>query len=336
MMEIKRLFAWAIIALPLFAACDNNDEVTIEDGDKPSTEVSLKNLVGEWVLDLSGNSESENRTLVINSDGSFVMENSFSYYNDGQRIISSQFRIEGKFKLIDKNLISDVTKAKQRFADWQDNQYVGMTDWEDMEDHQIADTAQISIIKDGSVLLMKSVYKDPYTPDMPAETICSFYFKKGSNINFNISELQGTWFWWDESGFTGKDEDVVRVAVKFDGDNHHAVPDIPVRVVRVAVKFDGDNIDLIVVPWGQRFICKYEYKNGVVTSKGEVTFRTVWKEHGSNPINYTNPYDSEWLPTYDPQQYQGNLVDGFSFPIIVDGKTAYSEFLGLSPIYQKQ
>ena len=313
-MEIKRLFAWAIIALPLLAACDDDDKVTTDDGGGNSVEVSMKSLAGEWVLTLPDYSETEERTLAIKTDGSFVMENTFSYDDNGQKIINSQFRIEGKFKLSDKNLIGQVTQAKQRFSNWQDMHYVGMTDWEDWEEYEFADTAQVSLLKNGTILLIKSVYRDPYSPELPPQTTCSFYFKKGAALTSDISALQGTWFWWDETRFTGTDE----------------------KAVRVAVKFDGDNIDLIVVPWSQRFICKYEYKDGVVTSKGEVTFRTLWEECGSNPMNFSNPYDSEWLPSYDPVQYQGNLVDGFSFPIIADGNTAYSEFLGLSPIYEKQ
>ena len=299
-MDIKRLFAWAIIALPLFAACDEEDKITTEEGGEGSVEVTMKALAGEWYLNLPDISETEERSLVIKADGSFVMQETYSF--DSQ--IHSQFRIEGKYKLNGTTLVGEVSKSQFRSAKWNNNQYAGLGEWEDYEYYDFADTAQVSLLKDGSVLLIKSNY---YGSEQ-----ASFYFKKGSKLPSDKSVLQGTWFWMDEFKDQGRD------------------------VVRVAVKFDGDNIDLIVVPWSQRFICKYEYKDGVVTSKGEVTFRTLFKENGANEMNYSNPYDSEWLPTYDPKQYTGNLSDGFSFPIFVDGKTAYSEFIGLTPIYQKQ
>ena len=283
--------------MPLLTACD--EKITDDEtGGEGSTEVSMATLAGEWYLNLPESSETVNESLVINKDGSFVMERKYLY--DGQ--VSSENHMEGKFKLEGNYLLCQTTKSQYRYSNWDNGQYKGMSEWQDDQYSQMADTIQVSLIRGGSVLLLMTSYDEGAT----------FYFKKGAKLPSDKSELQGTWFWMEQYFNPGD------------------------RAVRVAVKFDGDNIDLIVCPWSQRFICKYTYKDGIVSSTGEVTFRTLWRVDGANELNPTNPFDSEWLPTYDPEQYTGNLSDGFSFPFIVNGKNAYSRFVGLSPIYTKQ
>lgn len=296
-MEIKRLFAWALIAMPLLAACDD-DKINNEENGGDSTEVTMATLTGEWYLHLPESSETIDESLVINKDGTFVMQRTYS--SEGQ--VSFENHSEGKFKLEGNKLIGQNIKSQYRYSIWDNGQYKGMSEWQDDDYSQMADTIQVSLIRGGSVLLLFTSYDEGAT----------FYFKKGSKLPADKSELQGTWYWMEESY---KSDD---------------------RAVRVAVKFDGDNIDLIVCPWNQRFICKYTYKDGIVSSSGEVTFRTLWRADGANELNPTNPYDSDWLPTYDPEQYTGNLSDGFSFPFIVNGKNAYSIFVGLNPVYTKQ
>ena len=139
----------------------------------------------------------------------------------------------------------------------------------------------------------------------------AMYFRKGSRLPNDISELQGKWISFESYKAGDKN-------------------------VSVAIKLNGDNIDLIVAPWSQRFICKYTYKDGIIASDGEVTFRTLWRVDGCNDFNPDDPWASEWLPTYDPQQYTGNLSEGFSFPFVVDGNKAYCLFLGRSPVFIKQ
>lgn len=304
-MEIKKFLSWALIALPLLAACDDDEKINNEEGGGGSNEVTMSNLTGEWVFNISQVSESVEESLVIKADGSFVNETTYYYYERGTKIINSLHRTEGKYKLEGTTLIGKITKAQYRYANWRNNTYQGLSDWENDEDIVTNDTAQVSLLRGGTVMIMQSEFE--YEEDM------AIYFKKGSNLPNNKSELNGTWF----SMF----------ASKYDNETEE---------INIAIKFDGDNIDLIVVPWSQRFICKYTYKDGIVSSEGEVTFRTLWRENGANEMNMENPFESEWLPTYDPEQYTGNLSDGFSFPFIVDGKKAYSLFVGRASVYTKQ
>ena len=292
---MKRLLAWAMIALPLLAACDG-DKVGNEEnnGGGGSGDVTLSKLAGEWYLNVPDLYESLEVSLIINTDGSFVNESVYSYDNNGIKVIVSQHRVEGKYKLEGSLLIGKVNKAQYKTSgsDWQDEQY-----------EAVDDTAKVSFLRNESVLLIQSL--------SPDERDASFYFKKGTSLPNNKSELQGTWY-----SMETRDEKEAPICV--------------------AVKFDGDSIDLIVVPWSQRFICKYKYEDGIVSSDGEVTFRTLWHENGANELNEEDPFASEWLPTYDPEQYTGNLTDGFSFPFIVDGNTGYCIFVGPSIIYNKQ
>ena len=309
-METRKFLALAIMALPLLAACEKNDKSEEEEGGG-NIEVTMSSIAGEWYLNVPNMSDTDEETLVIKNDGSFVLENSYSYEYDGKKVIGSQTRTEGRFTLNGTTLTSTVSKVQYRYSEWENGEYKGLKDWQDEEYSDMFETAQVSLLRGGAVLLFSTNVDDNQDVRMSGEKI--IYFKKGAKLPSDKSELQGTWFCMEE--YMGPESG---------------------EAIRIAVRFDGDNIDLIVVPWSQRFICKYNYKDGMVSSTGEVVFRTLWREDGCNEMNMSDPFDSEWLPTYDPEQYTGNLTDGFAFPFIVDGKNAYSRFVGLSPFYTKQ
>lgn len=310
-MDIKRLFAWAIIALPLFAACDSGDKINDEGNEEgTSVEVSMKTLAGEWFLNTSDEFEVTEHTLTINSDGSYVEETTMYSTYDDKKEITSQYRNEGTFKLEGSRLYGKVTKAQSRYSRWVDGQNTGLTEWEDNDWYTSYDTVQVSILRNGSLLVLQAIYAG-YGQDINAYT--SFFFKKGAKLPSDKSELQGTWYWM-ETGMISDDE----------------------AVVRVAVKFTNDNVDMIITPWGARYTGKYTYKDGIV-SIGKTTFYTTRDVDGYNDvIDYLHPYDSEWRIPGPDDYYQNSYPDGFSFPFVVNGKLAYSQFVGLAPVYQKQ
>ena len=297
---MKKFLAWALIALPVLAACENEDEIKDEDVAGGSVEVSMKSLAGEWYINEPEQGQSTVENLTIKSDGSFVLEIENSYEDENlQTVVVSYIQhVEGKFELDGTILRGTVSKVQSKHSLWDQGRYVGLSDWEE-DSYSFPENAEVSLLRGGSLLLLESEYG------------VMMYLKKGGKLPNDKSELQGKWFSF-ESYKAGD------------------------MTISVAIKFDGDNIDLIVGPWSQRFICKYTYKDGVIASSGEVTFRTLWREDGCNDFNNEDPWASEWLPTYDPQQYTGNLTDGFSFPFVVDGKKAYSLFVGRSPIFTKQ
>lgn len=308
-MEIKRLFAWAIIALPLLAACDSGDKIDVED-DGTSVEVTMKTLAGEWFLNTSDQSEATEQTLTIKSDGSYVEEITYYSINDDNKVISSQYRTEGSFTLEGSLLLGKIAKSQYRFANWNNGQYNGLTDWEDNEWYTSYDTLQVSLLRNGSLLVLQATYSGS-GQDVNAYT--AFYFKKGAKLPSDKSELQGTWYWM-ETGMISDDE----------------------AVVRVAVKFTNDEADMIITPWGARYTGKYTYKDGIVTI-GKTTFYTTRDVDGYNDvIDYLHPYDSAWRLPGPDDYYQNGYPDGLSFPFIVSGKIAFSMFVGLSPVYQKQ
>ena len=309
-MDIKRLFAWAIIALPLFAACDSSDKIDDEENEEGSSvEVSMKTLVGEWFLNTIDEGQETEHTLTINSNNTYVEETTFySTYNNTKEI-RNQYRTEGTFTLEGSRLYGKVTKSQSRFANYVNGQNTGLTDWEDNDWYTSYDTVQVSILRNGSLLLLQTVYSNG--EDINANT--AFFFKKGAKLPSDKSELQGTWYWWD-TGMIWEDE----------------------AAVRVAVKFTNDNVDMIITPWGARYTGKYTYKDGIV-SIGKTTFYTTRDKTGYNDvIDYKNPYDSRWRIPEADDYYQNGYPDGLSFPFVVNGNTAYSQFVGLAPVYQKQ
>ncbi len=295
--------------MPLFAACDSGDKINDEGNEEgQSVEVSMKNLVGEWFLNSFGELEETEQTLSIKSNNTYVEETTVYSTHDNKKEIRNQYRTEGTFTLEGSRLYGKVTKSQSRYAKFVDGENTGLSDWEDNDWYTSFDTVQVSLLRNGSLLLLQTVYSNG--EDINANT--AFFFKKGAKLPSDKSELQGTWYWM-ESGMISDD-----------------------AVVRVAVKFTNDNVDMIITPWGARYTGKYTYKDGIV-SIGKTTFYTTRDKTGYNDvIDYNNPYDSEWRIPGDDDYYQNGYPDGLSFPFIVNGKIAYSLFVGLAPVYQKQ
>ncbi|MBR6370128.1 MAG: hypothetical protein IKS24_03500, partial [Bacteroidaceae bacterium] len=217
--------------------------------------------------------------------------------------ISSQYKLDGTYELKGSNLITNITNSQFRYME--SNK---MSDWISGDEGLGQDTASVSLLKDGAVMLVEhSVSSEPYSIDM--QDYFSMYFKKGTALPGNNEELQGTWYW--HFSMDGKSSEI-----------------------RMAVKFDGDNIDLVIPAWGQRYTGKYTYKDGFVVV-GKTTFYTSRDVNGVNLINMEKPFESEWRIPGD-EDNQGYYPNGLSLPFIVNGKKAYSIFDGLSPVFTKQ
>lgn len=313
-MDMKKLFVWAIMALPVLAACDSGEKIDdVEEEGGSKVEVTMKTLAGEWYINLNEESESSEETLTIKNDGSYVSEMTWYQIVNGKKEIRSQYRSEGTFKLDGTLLTGTVTKSQSRHSNWVDGVYQGLSEWEDNEYYDSYGTVQVSLLRNGSLLVLESYMSG--SDQMPGyEPEATFYFKKGAKLPSDKSEIQGTWYWYS-LGMIDDDK----------------------SAVRVAVKFDGDNIDMVITPWGARYTGKYTYKDGIVKI-GKTTFYTSREKDGyGGDMNYENPYaTTTWRIPGADDYYQNGYPDGFSFPFVVSGKKAYSRFVGLTPIYTKQ
>lgn len=297
---MKKYLLWAMLfALPVLVSC-NKDKDDVEEENSP--EISVNKLIGTWYLNLSTESEVSEETVIFSSNGAFVTEETYFYIDPatGKKEISSQYKLDGTYELKGSNLITNITNSQFRYMD--SNK---MSDWISDDEGLGQDTASVTLLKDGAVMLVEySGSSEPYSIE---QSYFSMYFKKGAALPGNNDELQGTWYW--NFSMDGKSSEI-----------------------RMAVKFDGDNIDLVIPAWGQRYTGKYTYKDGFVVV-GETTFYTSRNENGVNLINMEKPFESEWRIPSDDQGYYPN---GLSLPFIVDGKKAYSIFEGLSPVFTKQ
>ena len=53
-MEMKKLFVWAFMALPVLAACDSGEKIDdVEEEGGSKVEVTMKTLAGEWYINLN-------------------------------------------------------------------------------------------------------------------------------------------------------------------------------------------------------------------------------------------------------------------------------------------
>jgi|GEM_PF-1792138 len=306
---MKKYFAFLVMMLPLLAACDDEDENGNSGGNGGgSTEITLSTVAGEWYMTTGDSYSSEEESMTFNKDGSCVMlSTSYSYVNS-QKVISRQDRMQGTFTLDGNEMDIHFTKSEYKESIWNEaGEYQGLTDWtadkyfDPEEDGDI--DVDLKLISGGSVVIVTQEYEydgTEYTESM-------MFFKKGASLPSDRSVLNGTWYWYEQ----GSDNEV-----------------------RLAIKFDGSNADMVITPWGERYVGSYTYKNGTITISN-TTFYTSRTNDG-NLINWQDPYSSGWNIPDENSWNQGNFEGDISFPFVVDGNNAYSMFVGLSPIYVKQ
>ena len=86
---MKKYLLWAMLfALPVLVSC-NKDKDDVEEENSP--EISVNKLIGTWYLNLSTESEVSEETVIFSSNGAFVTEETYFYFDPatGKKEISS-------------------------------------------------------------------------------------------------------------------------------------------------------------------------------------------------------------------------------------------------------
>ena len=287
-MDIKRAVAWVLIAMPLLAACDNDDDQGTDDGSL-SAEVTIQDLAGEWFLKIPSPEEPEEESFVIQPDGSYQYYSTFARfdYKEGHFKIR-QYYAEGKISCIGNHFENTTNMEIARFADNIDD--IEQAQWYLIPADTCTYTIDVSLLYDGSVMVLEYYIDD----ENPSLFTIEIFFKKGAtNLPSGNSLLQGTWY-----GENGTD------------------------TVRTAMRFCGDTVELYSsVSFTSLYRCPYTYRDGVVLT-GTPEFFLSRDSEGNDILNPTDPFNVDWQPAsaYNVTDVSEN---GFAFVLIIGDKKSY-------------
>ena len=160
-----------------------------------------------------------------------------------------------------------------------------------------------------SVLVMKQVIKNDQDEN---EMLGMILFKEGKTVTATSNDIQGFWCWYEESGEEG-------------------------LIIRTALKINGDNFELIITPWGERYVGTYVYSNGII--KLNVTAAYTSREEGTGYGTLWGRMNPQTLECDDWRVLNQDHwhVDAVSHtPFIANGDEAYGFIANLPAILEKK
>ncbi|MBR1788000.1 MAG: hypothetical protein IJ762_02245 [Bacteroidaceae bacterium] len=165
-----------------------------------------------------------------------------------------------------------------------------------------------NLLYDKSVLVLKQVFKNG---DDETEMLGMMLFKQGKKVNVTSNDIQGFWCWYEEFG----DE----------------------TIIRTAIKIEGDRFELIITPWGERYVGTYTYSGGLLYLNVSAAYTSREEHTGYGELwGRMNPQTLEcddWR-TLDEENWHVDAVSGG--PFIANGNEAYGIVANLRAIFQKK
>ena len=159
-----------------------------------------------------------------------------------------------------------------------------------------------------SVLVMKEIIKNGKESK---EMLSMLLFKQGKTVNATSNDIQGFWCWY--SAF---------------GDQ---------TIIRSAIKIEGSRFELIITPWGERYVGTYSYSGGILKLNVSKAYTSREEQTGNGELwGRMDPVTLEcddW-GTLDEEYWHVDAVsDG---PFIANGNEAYGFVANLSAIFKKK
>ena len=164
------------------------------------------------------------------------------------------------------------------------------------------------LLYDKSVMVVKEVYKN----DRGEEEMLSFVlFKQGKTVTATSDDIQGFWCWYSEFGEE--------------------------KIIRTAIKIDGDRFELIITPWGERYVGTYTYQAGILhlnvtdgfTSREEHTgYGELWGRMDPQTLEC-----DDWR-VLDREYWHADAVS--ENPFIANGDEAYGFIANIPCILKKK
>lgn len=172
-----------------------------------------------------------------------------------------------------------------------------------VEDGQkLVKTALVKFFYDKSIVVLKYLDEEDNFSEQ-----ADILYKVGQNADTPSKDIQGTWLWY------------------MHGDKQN---------IRAAYIIDGDKIELIIVPYSQRMVGKYSYRNGKIYPQ----FTEFYSGRGQRGDGFGEGAIDEATLACDTW-FICNKGD-FAFvpeelPFIGNGSEAYAAIVGFSTVFKK-
>lgn len=304
-MSKRSVFFVLVFALFLFVSCFEDNSIKKSD------------IVGEWYSNADTRSVFHEQTLIINNDGSFVRLITRYELNGTEKYIAFQERSEGSIKVKGTRLSMKVSKVQSRMAVGNTPGKVVMSEWKDNTNYsRETKTAEIVFFQNSKALLINKLYYPSYDDEK-----LTLFLRKGANLTYNKQDLQGTWYTFRKMPV---DADPFKETVElFDA-------------VDIAINIKNDSIDMIFNMDGARYVGRYTYDNGVLSTVDSLSLYTCLVL-GENMADWKDPYAAPWRESYlgDPDALC-QFYKGFTFMFIPEAKTAYCHFGYYTVPFKKQ
>lgn len=269
--------------------------------------IEKSNLVGEWYNYFDNKEIFSEATLTINSDGTFIYFKTLYGLNGSEKYISYQSEFKGSLKSKGNRLSMKITKAQYRTSVGSIPGTMELTEWSDEIGYSREEkSSEISLLQNCSALLIDKLY-DPHDD----REYLTLLVRKGTALN-NNSDLQGTWCSYR----------------KLDADTYG---------VDRAIKNNNDSIDMVFNMEGARYVGKYTYENGMLSTADSLTYYTCWDSDKNNNANWTDPYAVPWRESSlnDPNTISV-FYKGYTMTFVAEDETAYCQFAWYAVKFTKQ
>ena len=263
----------------------------------------------------SSSSQSGSKSIIGTWDMPGLGDGEFSQMiitEKGYTVINEYSKTEGTYTM--SNGVFTLTSTKFYLAELDDNERPIPGKWNEAQipdDMKKPGKAKIKLLEDANVLVIEEEGQEPM-----------MLYRKDAKIQATANSLQGKWIWWLDEGKT---------------------------MVRAYIEFSGNKYDFVVAAWRQRYQGTFTYANGVVTCKVDKFTKRDWDPNISESVTLKYENLFQWWRELTPEEKEEESkypdwneatfgYSTFTFPMVVDNKTAYSLLPtgGMSITYEKQ
>ena len=246
-------------------------------------------------------------------------EDSFSFTDDGKvEFVGTFEKRSGTWSFENDALTLSYTEFWQRDYERESNgapkldddgQFI-FGDWVKAGHEPYSDVySNVKLLCEGSVMAMLT--KAEGDGGTQYDELIGLLFKEGGKLPNDISALEGKWY-WQMFGSQG---------------------------VRTAVIVSGNNAEVIITPWGERYVGAAQYNNGYLDMNRMTFYTSRYLKNPDDPnsygdwINNIHPEETEWRI---PGEGEGGIFGAIHMAFVVDGDVAYGVVANLFAIFYKQ
>lgn len=257
-------------------------------------------VVGTWVLHMENDAE----ILTLDAEMGYTLLQQVFYKEEGTYIYRNDTLTLAPTKAWTRDYVRDDVYGGPVLDENGQLQY---TEWQETDPMGDVRACKIRMIYSGDVMMQEGVSYFDETP----RTLWAPYVKEDATHVSNVNDIQGKWYWMFEN-----------------------------RIPRVIVNVDGNNGEVIITPWGERYVGPIRYEKGVIYMENPTFYTSRYDDENGEweHMNYEDPESTPWrIPSPDNPYASHGIFDGFlSVGFVVDGNVAYGGIANLLADFYKQ